>query len=136
MENFENHFKKFWDKFWKISRNTSDISVKLFVKFRITNGNISVCFEKYYQNFWVLFWKFSKKNSEGFENYYYGEFRKVIGVRKFWGNLYIFWNSEETDICSKILRKFKETMRKLLKQAINFFWNFLAGFTICEYCHT
>ncbi len=29
-ENFENHFKKFSDKFWKISRNTSDIFEKYF----------------------------------------------------------------------------------------------------------
>ncbi len=32
-ENFENHFKQFRDKFWKISRNTSGIFEKYFGKF-------------------------------------------------------------------------------------------------------
>ncbi len=72
--------------------------------------NTTKIFEYYIENF-------QKKFRKVFENYY-GEFRKVIGIRKFRGNLYVFRNFEETDICSKILRKFKGTEKKLLKQAI------------------
>ncbi len=74
-------------------------------------------FREILPKFLSIIWKFSKKILEGFENYY-GEFRKLIGIRKFRGNLYVFQNSEEIDACSKILRKFKGTVRKLLEQAI------------------
>ncbi len=131
MEDFEKYFTYFRKVFWKI------LTFKSFAKFQITNGNISGCFEKYYQHFWVLFWKLKKK-SDGFENYY-REFRKVIGIRKYRGNLYIFQNSEEIDVYLKIRRKFTETVRKLLKQVIlrkfflcfeNIFWNNCVKFQV------
>ncbi len=124
-KNFEincGRFRKILGHFPKVFRKI--LTIKLFVKFRINNGHISGCFKKYYQNFWVLFWKFSKKISEGFKNCY-GEFRKVIRFWKFRGNLYVFQNSEEIKICSKILRKFKGTVRKLLFEEISpIFWKY------------
>ncbi len=61
--------------------------------------------------------KIFKKNFGRFRELLW-RIRKVIGIQKFRGNFYVLQNSKETDICSKILRKFKGTVRKLLKQAI------------------
>ncbi len=72
-------------------------------------------FREILPKFLSIILKIFKKILNGFENYY-GEFRNVIEIQKFRGNLYAFQNSEEIDICSKILKKFKGTVRKHLKK--------------------
>ncbi len=86
MRNTLDILEKCFAKFWELFRQI--LTIKSFVKFRITNRNISWCFEKYYQNFWKLFWKISKNIrkisriiAENFENYFitfWEIFRKIL----------------------------------------------------------